>query len=255
MRSVASIGTEVTVKVGLTQAQKNMKDSGAETKLKVRLSKSFSAFRQGSGTPPWLVSETATDTFISQSDKWVHLLPAIGFGQTLSCFRDSPGFEQIASERITEESRRWTECNQIRDALLAAYRLLISANELRNQGKLTCPTAVLKTLPVLGTMFWCPEGSRIVAESARVLGCGQATPAEVFEAYRRAIESGDTATLLELERLFDSDPVFSSWATEFSIVAVNVNLPESPSPLPFTGLVPAILLTMLETEVKDDNNR
>jgi len=231
-----------------------MKDSVAETKLRDRLSKSFSAFRQGSGTPPWLVSETATDKFIDQSDKWVHLLPTIGFDQTLCFFRESPGFEQIPLEKLTEESRRWAECNQIRDTLLAVFRLLTSVDELRRQSNLACPTAVLKTLPVLGAIFWCPDGSRIVAEAVRVLGCSQATPVEVFESYRMAVESADEGTILELQRLIDSDPVFSSWTGEFSITAVKVDLPERPSSLPFTGLIPAILLTILETEVKGDNN-
>lgn len=231
-----------------------MKDSGAETKLSDRLSRSFSAFRQGSGTPPWLVSQTTTDMFIGQSDKWVHLLPAIGLGQTLCFFRENPGFEQISSEKLIEEGRRWAEYNQIRDALLAAYGLIASANELLRQGKLSCPSAVLKTLPVLGAMFWCPKGGRMVAEAARVLGCSQATPVEVFEFYQMAMESGDEATLLELQRLVDNDPVFSPWTHEFSVAAVKLELPESPSPLPFTGLVPDILLTMLETEVKGDNN-
>jgi hypothetical protein len=231
-----------------------MKDSGAETRLRDGLSRSLTAFRQGSGTPPWLVSETATDSFITQSNRWVHLLPVLGLEPAISFLSENPIFEQLSPEGITEEFRNQFECNQTRDGLLAANELIISANELWRQGKLPCPTAVKKTLPVLGTMFWCPEGGRIATEMAKVLGCSQTRPAEVFESYRKMIESGDEATLLKLQRLVESDPAFGPWADEFSAAADKLGLPERPSPLPFTGLTPDILLTMLETEVKGDNN-
>jgi hypothetical protein len=192
--------------------------------------------------------------FIDQSDKWVHLLPTVGFGQGLCFFRESPGFEQLTLGEITEESRKWTECNHIRDTLLAVFSLLISVDELQRQGKLACPTAVLRTLPVLGAMFWCPEGSRMVTEAVRVLGCSQAAPVEVFEAYKNVIESRDEDVILKLQRLVDSDAVFSSWTEDFSMAAIEVSLPERVSPLSFTSLAPPILLTMLETEVKVYHN-
>jgi hypothetical protein len=231
-----------------------MKNGESETRLQERLSKSCSAFRQGSGTPPWLVSETTTDMFIDQSDKWVNLLPAIGFGQTLCFFQGSPEFEQFSSEKITEESRAWAEYYQIRDALLAAYGLFTSVNELWLQGKLDCPTAVVKTLPVLVAMFWCYEGSRMIPETVRILGCSQATPAGVFDSYRAAMESGDEYVLFRLEELIDHDPVFGTWTNEFLTAVVRIDVPERPLPLPYAGLAPPILLTMLETEVKVDHN-
>jgi hypothetical protein len=232
----------------------NTKETEGETRLRDRLSKSLSAFRQGSGTPPWLVSEMATDSFIAQSSQWVHLMPALGLEPAVSFLSENPIFDQLSSQWMTEEFRNQFEGNKIRDGLLAAQGLIISANELWRQGRLPSPTAVMKTLPVLGTMFWCPEGGRIATEVAKALGCSQSMPAEVFESYRASMESGAEATLLELQRLVESDPVFSPWADQFSVMAVELGLPERPSPLPFTGLTPNILMAMLETEVKGDNN-
>ena len=232
-----------------------MKSSTGETKLKSRLSKLFYAFRQGSGVPPWLVTDTAVAMFIDQTDKWIHLLPPIGFAEILDFLHHGPYFEQIPVELVKEESKSWAEHNQIRDALLAVDRLLSSLSELWHEGKLAQGSIVLRTLPVLGVLSWSAKGSKTVSEVAGILGCSQATPTEVFDSYRMAIESGDEDTLLKLQQLVDSDPTFSSWTKEFSEVAAKVNLPERPAPLPFISLVSSMLLRILEMEGKSDLDR
>lgn len=233
----------------------DMKSNTGQTKLKARLSRYLSAFRQGSGVPLWLVSDTATAMFIEQVDKWIHLLPPLGFGEALDSLQYSPYFERIPVNLIRAESKRWAESNQIREALLAADRLLCSLTELWRQGKLTHVGIMLGTLPVVGALFWSAEGIRIMPEVARILGCSEATPAQVFDSYRVAVESGDEDTLLEIRQLIDGDSTFSSWSRKFSDTAAKVKLPERPRPVPLINLVPSILLRILEMEEKDDNDR
>lgn len=232
-----------------------MQNSTGQTKLKTRLSRFFSAFRQGSGVPPWLVSDTAAAMFIDQADKWIHLLPPLGFTEALGFVQNSPNFEQIPVELVREESKKWAEHNQICDALLAADRLLRSLSDLWHQGKLAQVGIVLRTLPVVGALFWSAEGGRIMPEAARILRCSEATPAQVFDSYRMAVESGDEDILQELEQLVDSDPTFGSWCGEFSDTATKVSLPGKPTPLPVANLVPSIFLGILEMEEQNDNGR
>ncbi len=94
----------------------------------------------------------------------------------------------------------------------------------------------------------------MILEVVRILGCSQATPARVFDSYRAAVGSGNEDVLLRLEELIDHDTVFSPWTNEFLTAVVRIDVPKRPLPLPFAGLAPPVLLTMLETEVKIDHN-
>jgi|GEM_PF-5412266 len=214
----------------------------------------FSAFRQGSGVPPWLVSEMTASMLIMQADKWLHLLPPLGFSQSVHFLQYDPYLEQISMEPVEKDSEKWAESNQVRDALLTLDRLLHSVDELWDGGKLAQGRIVLRTLPALGALFWCPEGRRIMPEVARILGCSEETPARVFDSYGAAIESGDVHALQEIHQLIDSDPVFSSWTEEFCDTATSVDLPERPSPLHFMNLVSSVLLRMLQGEERSDND-
>ena len=232
-----------------------MKSNSTETRLKTRLSRLFSAFRQGTGVPPWLVSDTTATMFIEQADKWLHLLPPIGFGQPLDYLQHSPDFERVPMELVSEESKKWAEHNMIPEAMLAADRLLRLVDRLWQQGKLTQVSTVLRTLPLVGALFWSPEGNRVMPEAARILGCSEVTPAQVFDSYRAVVESGDDATLSRLEQLVASDSTFRPWSSEVSDAAGEVNLPKRPTLLPMVNLASGILLRILEMEEGNDNGR
>jgi len=230
-----------------------MKSNSVDTRLKARLSRLFSAFRQGAGVPPWLVTDTTASMFINQMDKWLHLLPPIGFNKSLDLLQQNLCFEQIPPERFIEESRRWADDSQVQDALLAADKLIRLLIGLWRQGKLAQVGTVLRTLPIVGALFWSAEASKIAPEVAEILGCCEVTPAKVFDSYRMAVESEDEDTLLKLEQLVDGDRTFNPWSSEFLDVAVKVNLPERPAPLPVTALAPSVLLRILEMEDENDN--
>ena len=232
-----------------------MKSDSAETRLKTRLSRLFSAFRQGAGVPPWLISDTTATMFIDQADKWLHLLPPLGFAEPLDFLQHSPQLEEIPTGLVREESRRWAENNGIPEALVAADRLLRLVERLRQQRKLAQVGIVLRTLPVIGALFWSPEGKRVMPEAARILGCSEATPAQVFDSYRAAVELGDDATLSKLEQVVAGYPAFRPWSSGVSDVAAKVNLPQRPAPLPMTNLVAGVLVRILEMEVENDNGR
>lgn len=232
-----------------------MKNDSAETRLKARLSRLFSAFRQGTGVPPWLVSDTTAAMLIDQGEQWLHLLPPIGFAKPLDFLQQRPDFEQIPMELVSEESKKWAEQNKASEALLAADRLLRLLDKLCQQRRLTQVSMVLRTLPVVGALFWSPEGNRMMPEAARILGCSEVTPAQVFDSYRAAVESGDDATLSKLEQVVAGDPTFRPWSSEVWDAAAKVNLPKRRAPLPVTALVPGILLRILEMEEENDNGR
>jgi hypothetical protein len=232
-----------------------MKNKIGETGLKIRLSRLFPAFRQGVGVPPWLVTDKAATMFIDQVDKWLHLLPPIGFAESLDFLQQSPQFEQISKELVREEGKKWAEHNHIPEALLAADRLLCLLDKLWQQRKLAQVSMVLRTLPVLVALFWSPEGNKVMREVARILGCSEVTSAQVFDSYRAAVESGDDATLSKLEQLVADNRTFSPWSSEFSDVAAKVNLPEPRTRLPVTALVSGVLLRILEMEEGNDNGR
>jgi hypothetical protein len=114
---------------------------------------------------------------------------------------------------------------------------------------------VLRTLPVVGALFWSPEGNRMMPEAARILGCSEVTSAQVFDSYREVVESGDNATLSKLEQAVAGDPTFRPWSSEVSDAAGEVSLPKRPTLLPMLNLAPGILLRILEMEDENDNGR
>jgi hypothetical protein len=230
-----------------------MKSGKGEMRKQERLSATFSAFRQGTGVPPWMVSDTAIGMYIGQSDKWEHLMSPLGFEHVV-CFFNGGNIEQSFPEKIAEESRRWAEFNQVRDTLLAVYRLLMSADELYKQGKMVCPSIVIESVPILAIMFWCPQGKRIARQAVEVLGCDPTSPADVYDLYRIAMESGDEAKLVQIKRLIDDDPIFGSWSNNYSDVAANTKRPARQPTLPYAGLASTILLNMLDTEARYDHN-
>jgi hypothetical protein len=231
-----------------------MNNDEAETGKQERLSATFSAFRQGTGVPPWMVSDMAVGMYISQSDKWEHLMSPLGLEHVVCFFNSGGDIEQLSPGRFTEESRRWAKFNQVRDTLLAVYRLLMSADELYKQGKMACPSIMIESVPILSIMFWCPQGRRIARQVGEVLGCDPTSPADIYDSYRIAMESGDEAKLVQIKRLIDSDPVFGSWSNNYSDAAANTKRPARQPTLPYAGLAPTILLNMLDTEVRYDHN-
>lgn len=224
--------------------------------LDERFRKLFPPIRWGTGIPPCLVSDTKVFAFSQQVDEWLPLFSPLGLAESVNALQFNPIIDQITADVCEKEARQWGEDNHVRDIFLAMDRLLRTLGEfIHKKGPQVQIAAVVKTLPVLGALFWSPQGRRILPQVAQIFGCDVEAPAGIIDYYLAAIESGDEQKLLQMRQLIDSDPVFGSWTKEFSGAATNMALPESPSPLQFTSLVSSSLLRALESEGENDSHR
>jgi len=227
-----------------------------QDRLKERLTRLMPPTRQGTGIPPWLVSDSVAVALLEQVDVLVPLFALLGLGDGISMLESDPRVDQIPGEAWQAQSRIWGEMNQVRDAFLALDRLLRSIRELHERGELQIELGLIQNvLPVLGVLNFAPEGKRVLPGLVQALGCDEQAPAEVIDRYRVAVECGNNDKLGQVRRIVADDSVFDAWVQDFISAVRKIKSPTTFIPLQPVELAGSVLFEILETEGKNDNHR